>query len=210
MTARNDLARPDLALAVEHRVSSLPRARGPRTRLQSADLTSPLVSARPHATCYMLHAICDMLRAPCSVLRAPCSILHATTWLTLRAMDASLTLRQAVTLGRRREDREDGHFTSKSGFITAASVRFGKVQRYNMAMWGWHLSSYSSPPCSGACVAASSQAAGGRANCCGGRRSASRGRQSTGTPCSQQLASSPADGSCPDCKTSELPACWDA
>jgi len=73
-------------------------------------------------------------------------------------MDAGLTLRLRMTLDWR---RVNGHLVSKSGSITAASVRFGKVQRYNMVMWGWHLST---PPLQRRLCAASSQQTGGRAS----------------------------------------------
>lgn len=82
-------------------------------------------------------------------------MLYATCYkLTLAAMDAGLTLRRLMTLDWR---RVNGHLVSKSGSITAASVRFGKVQRYNMVMWGWHLSA---PPLQRRLYAASSQQTG--------------------------------------------------
>lgn len=54
----------------------------------------------------------------------------------LRPLDASLTLWQSTLVS----PQVHVFLVGKPGSITDASVRFGKVQRYNMFMWGWYSS----------------------------------------------------------------------
>ena len=60
------------------------------------------------------------------------SCLQGGHTLELRPLDASLTLRQSMLVSPQRNVFLMGKF----GSMTAASVRFGKVPKYNMFMWG--------------------------------------------------------------------------